>query len=170
MIIFKTIIFLIIVPGSVTILFPYLLLTSRFELFFLDIGVFRLFGLMPIILGVVIVLWCFWDFIFTGKGTPAPINPPKEHVVKGLYQFVRNPMYLGIALVLVGEILLFQSTVLFIYTLLVLSVFHLFVIFYEEPVLKDKFQNSYRDYFNSVPRWIPNMRYLKITKKRNKIT
>lgn len=122
---------------------------------------------MFIFLGIAIGIWCFWDFIFTGKGTPAPIDPPKKLVVKGLYRFVRNPIYLGIAIILIGEILLFQSIVLIIYTLVVLTIFHLFVVFYEEPVLKDRFKDSYEEYFNSVPRWIPNITYKQKNQENN---
>jgi hypothetical protein len=73
MIIIKAIVLLIMVQGSVTILFPYFLLTSRFKLFFPDIGIFRFLGLIPILRGAAIAFWGRWDFIFTGKGTPAPI-------------------------------------------------------------------------------------------------
>ena len=166
MIILKTLIFLIVVPGSVTILLPYFLLTLKFKLFVLDIGIFHLLGLIPIFLGVVITFYCFWDFIFAGKGTPAPMDPPKKLVVKGLYRVVRNPMYSGIVLILIGEILLFQSLILCIYTLLVLSVFHLFVVFYEEPILENRFRDSYINYFNSVPRWIPNINSFRNFQKR----
>ena len=167
MIVIKTIIFLIIAPGSVTILFPYLLLSSKFELFFSNPGILRFLGLFPIIIGATIVIWCFWDFIFTGRGTPAPIDPPKKLVVKGLYRFVRNPMYLGVAFILFGEVLLFESMALLLYVILVLLVFHLFVICYEEPVLKRKFGDSYKEYFNSVPRWIPDRKNFQDILKRS---
>lgn len=118
---------------------------------------FSRFGLVPILLGALMYLWCACDFTFTGKGTPAPIDPPKELVVRGLYRFVRNPIYVGAALVIIGESVLFESTRLFVYALLLLLVFHLFVIYYEEPGLREKFGEAYEQYCRTVPRWMPRV-------------
>jgi protein-S-isoprenylcysteine O-methyltransferase Ste14 len=100
-------------------------------------------------------LWCAWDFTFAGRGTPAPIDPPKELVVQGLYRYVRNPMYVGILSILLGEALLFASWSLFGYAAVVFILFFLFVVLYEEPILMRKFGESYLQYCKNVPRWIP---------------
>ncbi len=154
----KTLIFTVFVPGTVTVLVPYWLLSSRFDLAIDKLGGFRVLGLVPILLGALIYLWCAWEFTFAGKGTPAPIDPPKELVVQGLYRFVRNPIYVGVSLVIIGESLLFESTRLFVYALLLLLVFHLFVVYYEEPTLRSKFGESYERYCKTVPRWMPRVR------------
>lgn len=151
----KTLIFTVIMPGTVTIYIPYLLLSSPSTPTPLPIGIFRYFGLLPMLLGAAIYFWCAWDFTFAGKGTPAPIDPPKELVVRGLYRYVRNPMYVGILTLLAGEACFFASRQLFIYAAVVFSFFHLFVIFYEEPALRQKFGESYRRYGETVPRWVP---------------
>ena len=114
-------------------------------------------GLPPVLLGAVTYLWCAWDFTFTGRGTPAPIDPPKELVVKGLYRYVRNPMYVGITLILLGEAVLFESAVLFLYAGLLLVWFQLFIVYYEEPTLRRLFGASYESYCKSVSRWIPGL-------------
>jgi protein-S-isoprenylcysteine O-methyltransferase Ste14 len=150
----KTIIFTILVPGTVTVLVPYWLLSSSPSPP-LRLGPFRYFGLIPILIGAAIYFWCAWDFTFAGRGTPAPIDPPKELVVRGLYRYVRNPMYVGILSILVGEALLFSSRTLLVYTVIVFTLFFLFVTIYEEPHLKKKFGEPYRRYCNSVPRWLP---------------
>ncbi|MGD9215305.1 MAG: isoprenylcysteine carboxylmethyltransferase family protein [Desulfobacteraceae bacterium] len=167
----KSIIFMILLPGTVMVFVPYYLLSFNIELFFPDINVFRFIGLIPISIGAVIILWCLWNFINSGKGTPAPIDPPKYLVVKGLYRLTRNPMYVGVLFVLFGEILLFESTALIIYSFFVWLLFNSFVILHEEPTLKDKFGNSYEQYFDSVPRWLPDIYLLiKLIKtKPNKI-
>ena len=167
MIVLKTILFIVAVPGSTIILVPYYLLSSGYELFSPNLGVLRFIGVLPFLIGATIALWCIWDFMFTGLGTPAPIDPPKKLVKKGTYRFVRNPIYVGATLILIGEILLFESTVLFLYAIFVVLVFHLFVTCHEEPVLKRKFGDSYTDYFNSVPRWIPQIDFFKTFLKRN---
>ena len=118
-------------------------------------GVFRYFGALPVLIGVVIYFLCAWDFTFAGRGTPAPIDPPKELVVRGLYRYIRNPMYVGILSILLGEALLFTSQRLFAYTAVAFIFYFLVVVFYEEPILKQKFGESYRRYCKSVPRWIP---------------
>jgi protein-S-isoprenylcysteine O-methyltransferase Ste14 len=114
-------------------------------------------ALAPCGLGAAILLKCAWDFAVVGLGTPAPIDPPKSLVVSGLYRFVRNPMYVGVALVLFSEALLFSSPRLLDYALLVGTGFFLFVIAYEEPTLRKKFGASYQTYCRAVPRWIPRL-------------
>ena len=89
----KTLIFTILVPGTVTILIPRWLLSAEAVQ---PTSAFRFVGLIPIAIGAAIYFWCAWDFATKGKGTPAPIDPPKELVARGLYRFVRNPMYAGV--------------------------------------------------------------------------
>jgi protein-S-isoprenylcysteine O-methyltransferase Ste14 len=107
------------------------------------------------LLGAAIYFWCAWDFTFAGKGTPAPIYPPKELVATGLYRYVRNPMYAGILTLLLGEALFFASWRLLEYAGFVFLAFHLFVTLYEEPALRQKFGDSYKRYCATVSRWIP---------------
>ena len=107
------------------------------------------------LLGASIYLWCAWDFTFAGRGTPAPIDPPKALVVRGLYRYMRNPMYVGVLSILVGEALFFESRTLFEYAAIVFIFFYLFVVLYEEPVLKQKFGEPYQRYRQTVPRWLP---------------
>lgn len=151
----KTLIFTVIMPGTVTIYIPYWLLSSPSTPAPLPIGVWRYWGLLPMLLGAAIYFWCAWDFTFAGKGTPAPIDPPKELVVRGLYKYVRNPMYLGVLTLLIGEALFFASRQLFIYAGAIFLLFNLFIRFYEEPALRQKFGESYRRYCETVPRWMP---------------
>jgi len=121
----------------------------------MPLGAVRYFGALPILIGAAIYFWCAWDFTFAGRGTPAPIDPPKELVVRGLYRYVRNPMYVGILSILLGEALLFASGRLLEYTAVVFTFFFLFVVLYEEPMLRQKFGESYRQYCKNVSRWFP---------------
>jgi protein-S-isoprenylcysteine O-methyltransferase Ste14 len=157
MVLLRTLIFTVFVPGTVTVLVPYLLLSANGYPVRLELGSLWTLGLVPILLGVAIYLWCAWDFTSSGRGTPAPIDPPRELVVRGLYRFVRNPMYVGVLLVLVGEAVLFRSASLLIYAVLLMVAFHLFVVLYEEPTLGQRFGESYERYRNAVPRWIPRI-------------
>ncbi|OGO34780.1 MAG: hypothetical protein A2Z03_07020 [Chloroflexi bacterium RBG_16_56_8] len=104
---------------------------------------------------MVILFWCFWDFLVKGRGTPAPIDPPKELVATGFYRYVRNPMYVGVLLILAGHFLWFGYWNLIIYTAFAFLATHLFVVLYEEPNLRKRFGRAYEDYLNSVPRWMP---------------
>ena len=154
MLFIRTLIFTLIGPGSITVIIPYFLLSSSIN-FPLETGRFRLLGIVVILLGALIYFWCAWDFTFAGRGTPAPIDPPNELVVRGLYHYARNPMYVGVVSILLGEALLFASWRLFAYTAIVFGFFFLFVILYEEPILRRKFGESYRRYSKEVPRWVP---------------
>jgi protein-S-isoprenylcysteine O-methyltransferase Ste14 len=152
----KTLIFTIIVPGAIIALIPYLLL-SRNPASFARIGPFQLIGLIPLAVGVAIYFKCAWDFASTGKGTPAPIDPPKHLVTRGLYRHVRNPIYIGVLITLLGEAWLFSSPALVVYAAIVITWQRLFVVFYEEPALKRKFGESYSNYLARTPRWIPKL-------------
>jgi len=110
------------------------------------------------LLGAAIYFRCAWDFAFAGRGTPAPIDPPKELVVKGLYRYTRNPMYIGVLTLLFGEAVFFASRQILIYAGVVFLIFHLFVMLYEEPALRRKFGDSYQRYCSAVPRWFPKIR------------
>jgi protein-S-isoprenylcysteine O-methyltransferase Ste14 len=152
----KTLVFTILVPGTVTVVIPRQLLGIGARAA-IPLG---LIGALPIALGAACYLWCAWDFASFGQGTPAPIDPPKVLVARGLYRVVRNPMYVGVLLIVLGESLLFASATLLGYALLIWVIAHLFVVFYEEPILRRKFGTSYETYRRTVPRWIPRQNLL----------
>ena len=141
--------------GFFAVFIPRELLSLNLHLFAVDIGSLRYWGLIIMIIGAAINLKCYWDLIFSGKGTPDPLMPTVKLVVRGLYQFMRNPIYVGLYLILFGEAILFVSAVLLVYSLLWLLALNLIVVFFEEPSLRRRFGESYDEYFKAVPRWIP---------------
>jgi|HubBroStandDraft_1064217.scaffolds.fasta_scaffold23796_2 protein-S-isoprenylcysteine O-methyltransferase Ste14 len=147
----KTLIFTIVVPGTVGVYIPAWLRGPGPH----AVSVLGLLGLAPVAAGVAVYLSCAWDFAASGDGTPLPLDPPKLFVARGFYRFVRNPMYVGVALVILGQALLFGSTAILWYALAAALMFHLLVVFYEEPTLRRKFGQSYAQYYKTVPRWIP---------------
>jgi len=154
----KTLLFTVLVPATVTIYVPRRILLSRSQEDALPIGPLRYVGAALLAAGAAVYLWCAWDFATAGRGTPAPIDPPRRLVVRGLYRHVRNPMYIGILLLLAGEAMLFQSRALLEYAGLVFLFFFLVVLAYEEPALARKFGRDYERYCDRVPRWIPRLR------------
>lgn len=152
---FKTLIFTILVPGTVAVLIPNRLASTPVARGTVPLGTFRYFGLLLVAAGGLIYLWCAWDFASAGKGTPAPIDPPKELVVRGFYKYVRNPMYIAVLSLVLGQALWFEALTLFLYSGSVFLLCNLFVLFYEEPALTRKFGEVYRKYCEAVPRWIP---------------
>ena len=155
---FGTLAFLFVLLPIFLILIPYYIVSSPNHILIFDIGAFRYFGLGSIALGVAIYFWCSYNFVFFGKGTPIHAMPPKELVVRGLYRFVRNPMYIAGCLVLAGEALLFQSKELLIYFLVMFGVFNIFILAVEERELSNTFGESYQRYRKSVRRWIPRLK------------
>ena len=150
----KTVLFTVVVPGTVCGLVPYWL-ASRGGSVAVRWDVVHAFGLIPLALGACIYFRCAWDFVVAGKGTPAPIDPPRELVVRGLYRWVRNPMYLGVLLVLFNEAWVLGSLAVAGYAAAVFLAFHAFVTLYEEPALRRRFGEAYADYCATVPRWWP---------------
>lgn len=117
----------------------------------------RLWGVIPFLAGALIAIRCFIDFFSAGSGTPAPFDAPRSLVISGLYRYVRNPMYLGAGLFLAGCAILFAdfSSTLLWYGIAIVVAVNLFIVFYEEPTLRRKFNGDYEDYCGSVKRWIP---------------
>jgi protein-S-isoprenylcysteine O-methyltransferase Ste14 len=105
--------------------------------------------------GTALLLACVIEFARRGRGTLAPVDPPKELVAAGLYRWVRNPMYVAVMTIVLGHALYFGSLALLGYAACLFAGFHLFVTLYEEPHLAERFGESYRRYLQSVPRWIP---------------
>ncbi len=150
----NTAIFTSVVPGTVAIIVPRWLLGGYGPL---RNGFFPWLGGIVLCIGSVIYFRCAWEFAARGLGTPAPIAPTQFLVTTALHQYVRNPMYIGVALVIVGQAIMFQSVHVAIYALLMLLAAHVFVVLYEEPTLKRQFGESYEEYRRSVPRWIPRL-------------
>ena len=115
-------------------------------------------GLLCIGLGVVFLGTCIWAFARAGRGTLAPVDPPRELVVRGLYRYVRNPMYLSVTVIVLGELLLTRSRPLLVYWTLWFVAVNLFVIGYEEPTLRRSFGTAYERYTQDVGRWLPRFR------------
>jgi len=114
-------------------------------------------ALLLIAAGAVLLLACIWEFAARGKGTLSPLDPTKELVVQGLYRYVRNPMYLSVSTIVLGEALLARSRGLVVYWAIFFVIVNLFVRLYEEPTLRWQFGESYERYQRQVGRWLPRI-------------
>ena len=144
-------------PGTILVVLPGWLLASEGRLAWPSLSPASAAGIVAIAVGFGLGAWCTWDFVAKGKGTPNPLDPPKLVVATGPYRHVRNPMYVSVATMLVGEALVFASVRLVAYTAVVVVGFHLFVLLYEEPTLRRLFGSSYDAYCTDVPRWLPRL-------------
>ena len=149
----RTLLFTLLVPGTVLVVVPFLLFRSTGRRW--DLGSLHFLGLVCLVPGLTVIVWCFIDFVRCGYGTPAPYDPPRRLVITGLYRHVRNPQYIGVVLVALGEALLSGSVILAGYAAFLGVGYHLFVRFYEEPTLTQLFGQDYISYTQAVPRWLP---------------
>lgn len=151
----KTALFTIFVPGTVAGYIPWRLRQNAVPV----TGAEEWAAITVIVIGIAIYLsTAFWGFALVGGGTPAPIAPTKVLVVRGLHRYVRNPMYIGVALVIAGQAWLFHSRHIAIYLACVLAIVNFFVLYYEEPTLRKQFGEEYESYRSRVPRWVPKFR------------
>jgi protein-S-isoprenylcysteine O-methyltransferase Ste14 len=116
-------------------------------------------GLFCIGLGTLLLAACIREFARSGRGTLSPLDPPRHLVVRGLYRYVRNPMYLSVTGIVLGEVLVAQSLALEVYWAIWFLGVNLFVMGYEEPTLRGQFGASYDEYSRRVGRWIPTIRF-----------
>lgn len=153
-----TFVFLFVAPGFVAGVVPWWITHWKFQPALWNLGPLRWLGAALLLIGAAIVLDSFARFALQGLGTPAPVLPTRHLVVTGLYHYVRNPMYVGVAAAIFGQALLFESSDLLIYGALFWLAVHLFVCFYEEPTLRRTFGDEYVAFCREVPRWIPRLR------------
>jgi protein-S-isoprenylcysteine O-methyltransferase Ste14 len=161
-------IFTALFPGTVTVLVPALLLATFGSNHWLWPAGVRGTGIGLIVLGAGVSLSCAASFLFAGGGTPAPWfarklrfligEEPRLLVTRALYGRVRNPMYLGVLLVLCGEAVWFVSPALFLYAAGAWLFMHLTTVYIEEPHLRRRDGEAYAAYCRSVPRWLPRLR------------
>jgi protein-S-isoprenylcysteine O-methyltransferase Ste14 len=149
--------FLVIAPGTVAGLVPWWISNWRIRPALLDFPYFRWLGVLLIVAAVPVLLDSFARFALQGLGTPAPVFPTQHLVVSGLYRYVRNPMYVAVATVILGQGLLFGNVQVLEYGGLVWLGFHLFVVFYEEPTLRRSFGSEYEAFCAHVGRWVPRL-------------
>lgn len=154
----RAVAFLIAVPGTVAGWLPWYIAGS--PSFWSGDGRpgVRWLGALVASLGTAILLWCAADFARRGRGTPAPYDPPVALVTSGLYQLTRNPMYVGVVAMIVGQALWFGSFAVMVYAAVMAIAFHARVVLVEEPRLAKLFGTAYADYRAYVPRWLPRLR------------
>jgi protein-S-isoprenylcysteine O-methyltransferase Ste14 len=152
-----TALFLVLAPGCVAGLVPWWISRWQFRAPFTGYAPLRAIGVVLIAAGAYVVLDSFARFALQGLGTPAPVFPTKRLVVKGFYCYVRNPMYVAVGAVNLGQALLFGDIRVFAYALFFWFLAHLFVLVYEEPTLRKAFGAEYDTFRTNVPRWIPRL-------------
>lgn len=145
-------IFLVVAPGVVAGLVPWLLTRWAANEWWLPV---RVLGAGMIIVGLAVLLEAFVRFVVEGMGTPAPVAPTQRLVVGGAYRYVRNPMYLAVGALIVGQALMLGWPELLVYAAVFGVVVAAFVHGYEEPVLARRFGVQYEAYRRAVPAWRP---------------
>ncbi len=150
----RNLIFTILQPGVVCFLIPATILKSKGLFMFQLSAWFQLIGALVFLFGSFVLLYCIYLFARYGAGTLSPLDPTKNLVCKGLYAYTRNPMYLSVMLILIGECIWFQSIHLLIYSIVLFIIFNLFVYFVEAPRLRKDFGDSYIDYCKNTRPWL----------------
>jgi len=151
----RNLFFTILQPGIVAGLIPFFILDKKLvDLFRLPVRIHEKTGLFLFISGLIVMLICIFNFAVKGRGTLSPADPTKKLVSEGLYRYSRNPMYVGVMMILIGESVYTGSFSLLVYSLVILTAFHLFIVFREEPRLQRDFGEEYTEYSQKVRRWI----------------
>ena len=150
-------VFFLVAPGTVTGLVPWWLTGWALRPAFFGLEPVRALGVALVVLGLIPLIASFARFAWQGLGTPAPIAAPTQLVVGGFYRHVRNPMYVALQAILIGEGLLFANGAVFLWALMFWLGCHLAVVVYEEPALNRAFGREYETYRAHVPRWIPRL-------------
>jgi protein-S-isoprenylcysteine O-methyltransferase Ste14 len=161
-----TVFFVILVPGTVIGWVPYEISGWRVPEPFLGLVAVRWLGAVLFVLGLPVFVDFLVRFVIDGIGTPAPIAEPRRLVVSGVFRWVRNPGYVAVVAMLVGQGLFFGSAGVLVWALGAALAFHLFVVLYEEPHLRREFGAEYEAYCAQVPRWLPGRAQAGVPKRR----
>jgi len=153
-----SVIFFLVAPAMIAGVVPWWMTRWRTRASLLDVLPLKIVGVILIGCGLAALLDSFARFALQGIGTPAPAFPTRHLVVTGLYRYVRNPIYVAVVALIIGQAFLFAGIGLLIYGVLFWIGFHLFVVGYEEPTLRRTFGQEYASYCANVPRWLPRLR------------
>jgi protein-S-isoprenylcysteine O-methyltransferase Ste14 len=148
----RNLVFTVLQPGLVAVVIPYYILGGKTNLE-KPWQLHTFGGMIVFAFGLIVMLRCILQFALEGKGTLSPIDPTKRLVVRGLYRYSRNPMYVGVMMILIGEAIVTQSATLWIYLATIFIAFHLFIMLHEEPRLRKDFGKEYLVYCQKVRRW-----------------
>ncbi len=152
---FRNLFFTVIHPGVVAGLLPYWIeVNHKVLLYTYPLQGYQYAGIFLFFAGLVILFHCIYWFAIEGRGTLSPADPTNTLVIRGLYKHSRNPMYIGVMLLLIGEALFFCSYHLLLYLVLVFFVFNIFIMYVEEPRLQKDFKEAYSEYCQKVSRWL----------------
>ena len=149
--------FLLLAPGTVAGFIPWWISHWHLRPPFLGFAPFRAIGVLFMAVGIAVVLEAFARFALQGIGTPAPVLPTRHLVVNGSYRYVRNPMYVAVTALILGQALFLGDVHVLEYAIIPWLAANLFVLFYEEPTLRRSFGAEYENYRAHVPRWIPRL-------------
>ncbi len=150
--------FFLVAPFTIGIVVPWWIAGWRTTPPFLGEPWFRTGGLVLLVVGLIPLIESFVRFAVVGLGTPAPIAPTQHLVVTGFYRHVRNPMYVGVLAVIIGNGLILGNATVLAYAVVVAIGFNLFVLGYEEPTLRRRYGAEYAEFCAHVPRWRPRLR------------
>jgi protein-S-isoprenylcysteine O-methyltransferase Ste14 len=150
--------FFVVAPGTFAFWVPWRLTRWVMAPPLLGLTALRPAGVVLALLGLAGLAESFGRFAIHGRGTPAPVMPPTRLVVTGLYRYVRNPMYVGVLWIIIGQALLFGSRRLLVYAAVFWMATSFFVRLYEEPALRQRFGADYAAYCAAVRRWWPRLR------------
>lgn len=153
-----TALFVLVVPGTAVVGVPWLLTRWQLGTPFLGSTATRLIGALMIVAALPLFVSFCLRFVREGRGTPAPIAPTQRLVVGGPFRYVRNPGYVAVVAIVVGQAILFASAEVLVYAALLAIGFHVFVLLYEEPTLRRTYGAEYDAYCRDVPRWLPRPR------------
>lgn len=147
--------FFLLAPGCVAGVFPWLLTRWRAEPVWLPL---QIAGVVVLLAAFAVLVASFARFVTEGFGTPAPVAPPDRLVVGGLYRYVRNPMYVAVLSLILGQALVLGRLILVPYAAVVCAAFAAMVYWHEEPALRRTFGDQYETYRSAVPGWVPRLR------------
>jgi protein-S-isoprenylcysteine O-methyltransferase Ste14 len=152
-----TAMFLCLAPGTVAGIIPWWISGWKVQTPFFGLAPIRIVGVLLIAAGLPVLIDSSGRFALEGLGTPAPVLPTQHLVIKGFYRYVRNPMYVAVVWVILGQAILFGNVTLLAYAALVALAFHLFVLGYEEPTLRKSYGAEYDAFCSRVPRGMPRL-------------
>jgi protein-S-isoprenylcysteine O-methyltransferase Ste14 len=152
-----SLLFFVIAPGTLAVYLPWSITGWHLKPPFLGVDALRIVGATLVFLGLVAIVGSFIRFVWKGFGTPAPVAPPTRLVVTGFYRRVRNPIYVGLIVISVGEALILGDGRMLVYAAGLWLFFHVWVLAIEEPSLGQSFGDEFATFKANVPRWLPRL-------------